>query len=165
MIDIVSGEHADDMLDGFLAAFGMHSIMLPLFWRERLEQREVRFPKHAELFEGFAGIAFLVVPADDPGILIEGGYRSSRRTQNESHAKAANDFRIGKVRENFAYRPFVRSGTLAQPGGGNSGDEARESLRGCGLNRQRLLALGVAADALNLLLGGFFHFILVTFNL
>jgi hypothetical protein len=30
VIDIVSGDHADNMLDGFLATLGMLAILLPL---------------------------------------------------------------------------------------------------------------------------------------
>jgi hypothetical protein len=37
VIEVVAGEHANDVLDRFLAALGMHAVMLPLFGRERFE--------------------------------------------------------------------------------------------------------------------------------
>jgi len=37
MVDIVAGYHADDVLDGFLAALGMLAVVLPLLGRKRFE--------------------------------------------------------------------------------------------------------------------------------
>jgi len=34
VIDVVAGEHPNDVLDRLFAAFGMNSMVLPLFWRE-----------------------------------------------------------------------------------------------------------------------------------
>jgi hypothetical protein len=43
MVDVVPGDHADYRFDGFLAALGVLSAMLPLAGRERLEDRESCF--------------------------------------------------------------------------------------------------------------------------
>ncbi len=43
VVDIVSGDHADDVLDGFLAALGMLAVVLPLIGRKRFEERKVCF--------------------------------------------------------------------------------------------------------------------------
>src|SRR5208282_6047781 len=58
MVDVVSGDHADDELDGFLPAFRVLAILLPLLGRKRFEQREIRFAHHAVQFNGSAQIAF-----------------------------------------------------------------------------------------------------------
>ena len=39
MIDVVSGDHADDVLDGFLSTLGMLAVVLPLIGGKRLEGR------------------------------------------------------------------------------------------------------------------------------
>jgi len=72
MVDIVSGDHADDVLDGFLTALGMLAVVLPLIGGKRFEEREICFAHYAVQFDGFARIAFFVVSGDDPGVLIEG---------------------------------------------------------------------------------------------
>jgi hypothetical protein len=46
----VSGEHARDMLNRLLSAFGVHAVMLPLLGRQRFEQREIRLAETAKLF-------------------------------------------------------------------------------------------------------------------
>ena len=45
------GEHADDVLDGFLAALGVHSVVLPLLGGQGFEQREVGFAERAKLLD------------------------------------------------------------------------------------------------------------------
>ena len=82
VVDIVSGEHQNDTLNRFLTTLGVHAKMFPLLWRERFEHGEVRFAQRAKKLQGFAGIAFLVVAADNPRILIEGGDRCSGRAEN-----------------------------------------------------------------------------------
>jgi len=47
VIEVVSCEHARDVRDRFFAALRMYPVMLPLFRRERLEQREIRFAQNA----------------------------------------------------------------------------------------------------------------------
>ena len=49
VVDVVSGKHAHDMLNRFLAALGVYSVVFPLLRRQRLKQRQVGFPKRAEL--------------------------------------------------------------------------------------------------------------------
>src|ERR1700693_6128905 len=90
VVDVVAGEHVRDVLDGFLAALGVHSILFPLLGGQGFEQREIGFPNYAKLFDGFAGIALCLMPAGHPGILIEGRDCSSRSAKNQAHAKAAD---------------------------------------------------------------------------
>src|SRR5579862_4078649 len=102
------------MLNRFLPALRVHTIMLPLLRSKRLQQREICLAQRAELLQRFARVALVVVAARDPGVLIEGNNRRARRAQNEAHAKAAHDFRIGEMRENLADRPLISSRTLTQ---------------------------------------------------
>ena len=84
MVEIVSGYHADHVLDGFLAAFGMLAVVLPLIRRKLFEKREIGFAHHAVQFDGFARIAFFVVSGNDPGVLIVGLDGCSGGSENEA---------------------------------------------------------------------------------
>src|SRR6266404_2327797 len=97
VIDIVSGDHADDVLDGFLAALGMLAVVLPLIMGKRFEEREVRLAHDAAQFDGFAGIAFFVVSGSDPGVLIVGLNSGSGSSEDGSHAPSDYDFDVGEV--------------------------------------------------------------------
>src|SRR5262249_48126497 len=72
-IDVVPRRHADDVLDRFGSALGMHPMVLPLLGLERLEEREVPVPQHAELLDRFVAVALVVVSAGDPSILVVRG--------------------------------------------------------------------------------------------
>jgi len=85
-------------------------------------------------------IFFHMLPADHPGILIEGRDGRSGRTQNQAHAKSNRDFDVGKVGHDLVYRPFVGSGAFAQFPGGHAFDQACELLRCGSLDRERLLS-------------------------
>jgi hypothetical protein len=57
VIDVVARQHLHDALDGFLAALGMHAVMLPLLGREHFVESQIRFTQDAKLLYGFAGFA------------------------------------------------------------------------------------------------------------
>src|SRR5215468_3350545 len=59
MIEIVPREHLHDRFDCLRPPFLMHSTDLTLFGSQRLEQRYVRFAKHAILGEGFSYVALV----------------------------------------------------------------------------------------------------------
>ena len=124
MVDIVSGDHADDVLDGFLAALGMLAVVLPLIGGKRFEERDIGFAHYAVLFGGFAGIALFVVSGDDPGVLIEGLDGGSWGSEDGAHAPADYDFDVSEVSEDFGDGPFFGCGALAEFGGRDALDEA-----------------------------------------
>src|SRR5437899_6291236 len=157
VIDIVSGDHADYVLDGFLSTLGMLSVVLPLIGGKRLEERKVCFAHDAVQFDGFAGIAFFVVSGGDPGILIVGLNGGSRGSEDGAHAPSDYDFDIGEVSQDFGDGPFLRRGALPEFGGGDSFNQAIEFFRGGGLDFERVLSPGIGQDALRILLSGFRH--------
>ena len=126
VVDIVSGDHADYMLDGFLAALGMLAVLLPLIGGQRFEERKICFAHYAVQFDGFARIALFVVSGDDPGVLIVGLDGGSGGSEDGAHAPADYDFDVSEVSEDFGDGPFVECGALAEFGGGDALDEASE---------------------------------------
>ncbi len=124
MVDIVSGNHAHDMLDRFLPALGMLAELLPLIGRKRFEKPKIRFAYHALQFDRLAGIALLVVSRDDPCVLIVGLEGRSRRSENGAHAPANYDLHIGEVSQDFRNRPFLGLRPLAKFGCGDAFDES-----------------------------------------
>ncbi len=56
--------------DGFLAALGMHSVLLPLFGCERLEQRQIVFAQGAKTRERLAWVALPVAHCRGPRVLV-----------------------------------------------------------------------------------------------
>jgi len=157
MVDVVSGDHANDVLDGFLAAFGMLAVVLPLLGRKRFEQREIGRTYHAVQFDGFARIPFFVVSGNHPGVLIVGLDGRSGGSQNGAHAPADYDFDVGEMGDNFGDRPFIGRGSLAESGSWNALDEASYFFVSGGLDFDRVLSLGVGQDALCVLLSRFGH--------
>src|ERR1700675_2373040 len=151
------GDHANDVLDGFLATLGMLAVVLPLVGGKRFEEREVRFAHDTAQFDGFAGVAFFVMSGGDPGILIVGLNGRSGGTENGAHAPSDYDFDVGEVGQDFCDRPFIGRRTLAKFGGGDAFDQAIKFFRGGGLEFERVLSLGVGQDALRVLLSGFRH--------
>src|SRR5260221_6854013 len=99
MVEVMAGYHPDHVLDRFLPALGMLPIVLPLIRRQRLEEREVRFTHDAAQFDGFAGIAIVVMSGRDPGILIVRLDERSRRYDDHAHAPSNCDFDVGEVSE------------------------------------------------------------------
>src|SRR5882762_6691746 len=153
----MSGDHADDEFNGFLSALGMLAVLLPLIRGKRLEEREVCFAHDAVQFDGFAGIAFVVMAGGDPGILIVGLDGRSGSSEDGSHSPSDYDFDIGEVSQDFGDGPFLRRGALPEFGGGDSFNQAIEFFRGGGLEFERVLSLGIGQDALRILLSGFRH--------
>src|SRR5439155_14584667 len=94
----------------------MDPMVLPLFRRQGLEQRQIHLAEHAEDLDGFARIAFVVVPGGNPGILIHYLYGGPRRPENRPDPPADDDLHIGKMSEDLRDRPFATCGALAQPG-------------------------------------------------
>src|SRR4029077_8050426 len=113
MIEIVPGHHANDVLDGFDAPLGVHSVVLPQLGREGLQQREVAFPGRLELFERFARVPLLVMACRGPRVLIKRLNRRSRGAQNLPHPLAHDNFAVREMREDFRGRPFPGSWPLA----------------------------------------------------
>ena len=72
MVEVVPGDQLDDALNRLLAALGVLAVVLPLVGGERLEQREIGFAHRPLQFDGFARVALVVVPRNDPGVLIVG---------------------------------------------------------------------------------------------
>ena len=142
VIDIMSGDHADDVLDGFLAALGMLAIVLPLIGRKRFQQGKVRFAHDAAQFDGFAGLAFVVMSGGNPRILIVGLDGRSGGSEDGAHAPSDYDFDVGEMSQNFGDGPFVGRGALAEFCGRDAFDQAIEFCRGGGLDLDRVLSLG-----------------------
>src|SRR6266699_7189616 len=101
VIDIVSGDHADDVLDGFLSTLGMLAVLLPLIGGKRFEEREVCFAHDAVQFDGLAGVAFVVMSGGDPGILIVGLDGGSRGSEDGAHSPSDYDFDVGEMGQNL----------------------------------------------------------------
>lgn len=158
VVDIVSRQDLHDAFDGFFAALGMHAVVLPLFGREHLVERQIRFAQDAELLQGFARVALAVMSGDNPGILIEGLDGSTRSAENRANPPANGDFHIGEMRDDFRDRPLRRRRALAQLGGRGAADQARQLFRCRGLHFQGILAREFALDPLHVLLNRFFHF-------
>src|ERR1700692_4253414 len=110
----MSGYHADDVLDGFPAALGMLAVLLPLIGGKRLEEREVGFAYGAVQFDGFAGIAFVVVSGGDPGVLIVGLDGRAGGSEDGAHAPSDYDFDVREMSQDFGDGPFVGRGTFAK---------------------------------------------------
>src|SRR5690349_15111094 len=130
----------------------MHSVVLPLLGREGFEQRKICLAQRAKLFERLAGIAFLVMPAVRPSILIESNDSYARRSENETHTIADDDLRIGQMGYDLADRPFLRRRALAQFRSRDALNQAIELARSCSLHGKRIAAFDVAQNALCVLL-------------
>src|SRR5215471_3304992 len=103
MIDVVAGDHGEEALDALLAAFGVHAVLLPLFWREGFEQGEVGFAEDAELFEGLAGVALCVMARSGPSVLVKRLDGRAGRAQYRTHAPAGHNFNVCQVRKNLIH--------------------------------------------------------------
>src|SRR5438105_3490504 len=99
--------------------------------------------------------------ADRPTLLIVGNDGYTWAAENQSNAKADDNFRVGEMRNDLADRPFLWGRTLAQSGSGDALDKATELRGGCSLRDERLLAFHVAKNALRVLLRCFVHFVLL----
>src|SRR6202795_1466320 len=153
----MSGDHADDVFDGFLATLGMLAVVLPLIGGKRFEERKICVAHDTAQFDGFAGIAFVVVSGSDPGVLIVGLNGGSRGAEDGAHAPSDYDFDVGEMSQNFGDGPFIRRRALPEFGGRDAFNQAIEFFRGGGLEFDRVLSLGVGQDALRILLSGFRH--------
>jgi hypothetical protein len=60
VVEVVAGQQAREVLDGFLAAFGVHAVLLPLLGRERSVESE-----------RLMRVRLRVVAGRSPRILIE----------------------------------------------------------------------------------------------
>ena len=103
MIKVVPGEHVGDAVDGLHAAFRVNSVVLPLLGRQGLEQSQISFAERAELLDRLTRVAFVIVSAAHPTILVEAGDGRARGSKDQAHAKAANNLAVGQVCENFAH--------------------------------------------------------------
>src|ERR1700739_3843080 len=104
------------MLDAFLSALGMHTVLLPLIGCEGLQQVKIGFAHDPKLFKNFARTPLCVVTGTDPSVLIEGREGGAGEAENRTHAPADDDFYVAEVSKNFGDRPFVRGRTLAESG-------------------------------------------------
>src|ERR1700687_5094887 len=106
----MSGDHADNVLDGFLATFGMLAVVFPLIGGKRFEEREICFAHDALQFDGFARVAFVVMSGGDPGVLIIGLDGGSRGSEDRAHAPSDYDFDVGagRVRRLAVGTPLIR---------------------------------------------------------
>src|SRR5258708_29357875 len=104
VVDIMSGYHADDVLDGFLTALGMLAVLLPLIGGKRFEECKICFAHGVLQFDGFARIAFVVMSGGDPGILIVGLNGGSRGSEDGADAACADDFDLGEGGHGFGDR-------------------------------------------------------------
>lgn len=157
VVEVVAGDHADNVLDTFLATLGMHAKVLPLIGSERFQQVKICFARDPMLREGFAWISFLVMPGGDPGVLVEGLDRGSGRAEYGSHAPADYDFYVGEVGEDFGGGPFARRGALTKLRCGDAFGQALKFFWSGGLDFEWILSLGVGQYALGVLLRGFGH--------
>jgi len=157
VVEVVAGHHADEMLDGFLAALGVHAEVLPLLGREGFQERDVGFAHDAEHFERLARVAFGVMERGGPGVLVEGLDGCAGGAENLADAPGGDGFGVGEVRENFGDGPFIGSGALAQFHRGLSAQQAGDFFRRGGLDLQGVLAFDVAEDALCVFLRSFGH--------
>ena len=104
-----------------------------------LSSAEIGFADGAELLDGLAWIALVVMAGDDPGVLIKAGDGSSGRAEDETHAKSADDFSVCHVGEDVVDRPLIGRGALAKFAGGQAFDQALEFFWGGGLYCERIL--------------------------
>src|SRR4029077_9577054 len=130
VIEIVPGHHANNVLDGFDAALGVHAVMLPLLRRKRFQKREVRFPRRAELCERFARVPFFVMARRGPAVLVKRLNGRSGRAQDLPHPPARNDLAVREMREDFSGGPFSGRGPFAQLRRGSALDQPPQ-LRRC----------------------------------
>src|SRR6202035_2345974 len=82
VVEIMPGDHPNDVLDGLHSPLGVHAVVLPLLRCERLQQREICLAHHAELFGRLARVALSVTARGRPGVLIVSLNRRPRRSQN-----------------------------------------------------------------------------------
>src|SRR6185437_1074304 len=66
VIDVVPGNHADDVSYGFFAAFRMHSVVVPQFRWDRLQQRNIRIAEGAEQLQRCLGVTSGIVEGRGP---------------------------------------------------------------------------------------------------
>src|SRR5207244_13235668 len=164
VIQVVRLVKADDVLHGLCTTLGMNPLVLPLLRRQGHEQRNVHIAEHAEDLDGFTRIALVVVPGDNPCVLIKCLYRGSRRRQNRPAPPTCDDLRISKMREDLGDRPLSRPGALAQPGRRCALDQALEFLGGLRLDVERILSTHIGQNALDVLLGSFLHWSIPSVN-
>src|SRR6516164_11870211 len=96
--------------------------------------------------------------AGDPLVLIVRNHGRPRAAENEANAKRADDFSVGKMGDNLANAPFVRSRPPAQSGYRHALEQTFEFPCGCSLHGEGLLAFHIAKHALRVLLWCFAHF-------
>src|ERR1700683_2304681 len=103
MVNIMSGYHPHDMLDGLLAALGMLAVVLPLIRRKQFQQSKICLAYGAMQFDGSARVPLLIMASDEPGVLVVGLDRRSRGSKNGAEAPHDNYFGVGKVSQNFGH--------------------------------------------------------------
>ena len=118
VVEVVAGDHLDDVFYAFFAAFGVGAGVLPLRRRERFVEREVGLTEDAHLLEAEARIAFFVMAGSDPGVLIVGLHGGSGRAEDGADAPADDDFDIGEMGgKDFGDGPFAGRGLFAELAG------------------------------------------------
>src|SRR5260370_1421412 len=135
----------------------MNPMVLPLFRREGLEQRQIHLAEQAEGRDGFARIALVVVPGGHQGVLIHRLDGGSRRHENRLDPRAYDDLDIGKMGEDLCDRPLSGRGAPAQLRRGYARDQALEVRGSLRLDGERILVTDITQNALHVLLGGFLH--------
>src|ERR1035438_2745315 len=123
VVKVVAGHHVQDALDSFLAAFGMHAVMLPLFRFQRFEHHEVGVAHRSKYLQALAGIALAVSSSGNPGFLVISLDRGSRRAEDRTNAPRGNNFRVAQMRKDLGHRPFVRRRLFAKLSGRLPGDQ------------------------------------------
>ena len=155
VVHVVTRVQADDVFHRLRPTVGMNPMVLPLFRREGLEQRQIHLAEHAEGRDGFARIALVVVPGGHQGVLIHRLDGGSRRHENRLDPRAYDDLDIGKMGEDLCDRPLSGRGAPAQLRWGCARDQALEVRGSLRLDGERILVTDMTQNALHVLLGGF----------
>src|ERR1700733_10035887 len=157
MIQVVAGEQAHQVGDGFFAALLVHAVIFPQILGDRLQQGEVTLPQHAEQFERSFGVATAVVERPRPDILIECLNGSGILTQDGTEAPGGHHFDVGKVGEDLGDRPFLRRRALAQEFVVETFHHGGQLAGGRALYTPWVFALHVTEDAFDVLVRSFPH--------
>lgn len=147
VVGIVANHVGGELADGDAAAFGVDSEALPLLRGERAKEVQIGFAEQPVESEGVLRISGGVVAQIGPEVLIESGEGSAAVFDHLAIAPGGGDFVFGEVGDDFSDRPLAGCGSAREPVGGDAGDEFGEDCGGLRLGNERVSALGLFADA------------------
>src|SRR5579859_117794 len=158
MIGVVAGKHAYQVRDRFLPALQVHPVVIPRRRRDFLQHRKIVLAQDTECLQGALRIAVAVIKGRSPGVLIERLNRDAVLANHGPHPPAADNFRVGEVRDHFRDRPLGRFRPPLQLLGSESLHKLLQLARGRALDLDRVVfSFHIAENARDVLLRCFLH--------